>query len=122
VAVSSFYMWRSRIRCRDQQASNGSGSARFVELRAVREPSGVAPAGAPGPVRHDAPLELLLGADRRLLIHAGCDAKLLREVLAAFSPIGLPAVSPSNQPTVSLSNLPAVNPSNHLADREERSC
>jgi hypothetical protein len=102
VAVSSFHMWRSRLHRRDHQTSNGSGPARFVELRAVPVPAAVAPTAASAPARHDAPLELLLGDDRRLLIRAGCDAALLREVLAAFSPADPSAVS--------------------LSKREERSC
>jgi hypothetical protein len=106
IAIATFYMWRSRIGRRERPVGT---AAQFVELRAVPTQAAVAPAVADASIRHDAPLELLLGDDRRLLIRAGCDAALLREVLAVLSPASLPAVSPSNQPAVSLLSKPVVS-------------
>lgn len=73
----SFYAWRRAIAERDGNIPSGharTSHPAFVELR----PKSAAPA------RVDVPLEIVAG-DRRLLIRAGCDRMLLREVLAVLT-------------------------------------
>lgn len=117
----SFYAWRRTLGERDRLARVARRESTpkpkqpmFVELRpsAPTSPSPMpAPASPPAPpsrfsspspssscwptsspcsVAADVPLELLVG-DRRLLIRAGCDLALLRNVLAALdSELGEP--------------------------------
>jgi len=69
----SFYAWRRTIAQRGRKSvAPALKRPTFVELR---------PPHARG--NGDAPLELLAG-NRRLLIRRGCDAALLRQVLAAL--------------------------------------
>ena len=113
----SFYAWRRTLGERDRLArvsrrepTPKPKQPMFVELRPSAPPSPSplpAPASPPAPPSRfsspspsspprfvagaaDVPLELLVG-DRRLLIRAGCDLALLREVLAALdSELGEP--------------------------------
>ena len=71
---TSFYAWRRTIAERDRgNTPRAPKQATFVELRSRLT----------APEVTDAPLEIVVGA-RRLLIRAGCDGALLREVLAAM--------------------------------------
>lgn len=80
---TAFYFWRREIRHRDR-LQTGMPAPAFVEVLAAPMPAGgTATSGAAvGPA---VPLELLLPGDRRLLIRAGCDAGLLRRVVAALA-------------------------------------
>ena len=76
VTEAAFYFWRSEIQRRDGRAAPTAGprlaAPAFVELRAIA-------AAAP-----EAPLELRLPGDRRLLIRPGCDSSLLGQVLSTL--------------------------------------
>lgn len=70
---ATFYRWRREVGRRDAPA--------FVELRPV-PPAEPEPAVArPG----DAPVELVFPQGPRVLVRPGCDAALLRRVLAALA-------------------------------------
>jgi transposase-like protein len=85
VKESAFYFWRREVRHRDRQAMGGqTRSAAFVEVHAASLPAGIAA------VEREAPLELVLADDRRLLIRAGCDGALLARVVAVLAPAPLP--------------------------------
>ncbi len=74
LAETSFYAWRRTIAARDRRgAVRTPRRPTFVELR-PREAA---------PQVSVAPLEIVVGS-RRLLVRAGCDGALLREVLAAL--------------------------------------
>ena len=97
----SFYAWRRTLGERDRLArvsrrepTPKPKQPMFVELRPPALPSPPAPPSrfsSPSPSSPprfvagaaDVPLELLVG-DRRLLIRAGCDLALLRNVLATL--------------------------------------
>ena len=87
--ATAFYFWRREIGRRDARTGRPGIRARragppvpaFVELR----PPLTTP---PAPIAAEVPIELLLRQDRRVLIRAGCDAALLRQVLAVLE--GLP--------------------------------
>jgi transposase-like protein len=107
---TAFYFWRREIRRRDRQSADRQTPAlSFVELHAAPMPVAVAATEracrdfgelssslslrAEGsrvePVLSEAPLELLLPGDRRLLIRAGCDGDLLARVVAVLAPESL---------------------------------
>ena len=87
--ATAFYFWRREIGRRDAFTGRSGMRARvgrppvpaFIELR---PPSTASPA----PIGAEAPIEVRLRHDRRVLIRAGCDAALLRQVLAVLE--GLP--------------------------------
>ena len=90
--ASVFYYWRAKLARRDAEHDGVGPSstlrglkpggrrpeAGFVELKSAV--AWTAPAAAP--------LELVLGEDRRLLIRSGCDRRLLEDVLAALEAAG----------------------------------
>ena len=87
--VAAFYFWRREIGRRDPGTgrrgiripSKRAPVPAFVELRPP-------PTTPPAPIAGEAPIEVRLRHDRHVLIHAGCDAALLRQVLAVLE--GLP--------------------------------
>lgn len=100
VKETTFHFWRQEIRRRDRESMGEPTPAlSFVELHATPLPAAVAAVegASHGPVLVEAPLELLLPGDRRLLIRAGCDARLLQLVVAALASVSLP-----NRPALSL--------------------
>jgi transposase-like protein len=113
---TAFYFWRKEIQRRDgRSTARRMPALSFVELHAATMPTAVDPV-AVAPVEREAPLELLLPGDRRLLIHDGCDAGLLQRVVAALAAASSPTGSAANLPTLS---LPAVSLSK---GKEGRSC
>jgi hypothetical protein len=78
---SAFYYWRREIRRRDgllKSNRQATGAVSFLQLHAAPMPAGVDAA------QGQAPLELLLPGQRRLLIRCGCEAALLTMVLAGL--------------------------------------
>lgn len=75
---STFYFWRREIRHRDR-----GPAAAFVEVHVAPVPATIET--RPSLSKSAAPLELLLPGDRRLLIRAGCDGGLLRQVVSALA-------------------------------------
>ena len=87
--ATAFYFWRREIGRRDGRTgrhgirdhSKRPRVPAFVELRPP-------PATSPAPLTAEAPVEVRLRHDRRVLIRAGCDTALLQQVLAVLE--GLP--------------------------------
>lgn len=73
---ATFYRWRREVGRRDAPA--------FVELRPA-PPTEPEPAVAAVAQPADAPVELVFPQGPRVLVRPGCDAALLRRVLAALA-------------------------------------
>ena len=94
---AAFYFWRREIRHRDDlQTGMRAPAPAFVEVHAAPTPT-TATSTSGAAVGQAVPLELLLPGGRRLLIHADCDAGLLRRVVAALADVcPAPAAGLSN--------------------------